>query len=249
MNKDKINIWSKYARCYDALNVLKPYQDLQKTVIKNLNLKQGDIILDAGCGTGNLEWWVLKLFNKLGDVRFVAIDYCLEMLIAAKRKIKKCNFLFLRSDLNRMLPFKNDVFSKVVCINALYAICSPINIIKEFYRVLRPQGLLIIVNPKPGYENGLILKEHCGDTGPDDPWLGAHKSFAKDELIIKTVFKDKEIADKFLYIAKINSEIASNFYFYELRELHNMLQKNAFKIIKSFLVYAQQDFLIVAQKK
>ncbi len=248
MSKDKINIWSKYAEYYDALNVLKPYQDLQKTIIKNLNLKEEDVILDAGCGTGNLEWWTLEVLGSFNGARFIAIDFCLEMLTKAKKRLQGRDVCFVRADLNKRLPFKDGFFSKIVCVNTLYALDYPLNTIREFYRVLKPRGKLIIVNPKPGYENGLILKEHCGDTGPDEPWLGAHKSFIKDKLIVRAVFKDKAIIDKFLYIAKINSEIALNFHFYELKELYNMLQKNVFKITKSFLVYAQQDFLIVVQK-
>lgn len=52
------NFWKKYFRDYDVLNVLIPYQELKNEIIKNLEIKNGDKVLDLGSGTGNIaiEW-------------------------------------------------------------------------------------------------------------------------------------------------------------------------------------------------
>lgn len=45
--------WGLYARLYDTLNLLEPYKKLHREVLEKLELKSGERILDAGCGTGN----------------------------------------------------------------------------------------------------------------------------------------------------------------------------------------------------
>jgi len=45
--------WDIYAKLYDTLNLLQPYRDLHRQVLESLDLKDGELILDAGCGTGN----------------------------------------------------------------------------------------------------------------------------------------------------------------------------------------------------
>ena len=251
MDKKIFNDWHKYAQCYDVLNELYPYQNLQKTIIRNLNLRSEDLILDAGCGTGNLEWWALKLFGDIRIFKFIAIDYCLEMLLKAKRKLEGCNVYFLQADLNNRLPFKSNLFSKIVCVNTLYAVCSPPNTIREFYRVLKQNGKLIIVNPRPGYENGLILKEHCGDTGPDEPWLGAHTSLKRDEEIIKRSINDRSVASLLMNLAYFNKKILKNgkFWFLSSKELTKIVNKSKFLVIKEDKVYANQNIIIICKKE
>jgi len=51
MTKD--DFWRKYFAVYDVLNELRPYQDLLGSVKDNLKIKKGDLVLDAGAGTGS----------------------------------------------------------------------------------------------------------------------------------------------------------------------------------------------------
>lgn len=53
MTKSSSFFWDIYARLYDSLNLLEPYQKLHSQVFDELGLKEHEIILDAGCGTGN----------------------------------------------------------------------------------------------------------------------------------------------------------------------------------------------------
>jgi len=54
MKNDSL-FWDIYAKLYDTLNLLEPYQRLHQEVLQSLELKGGERILDAGCGTGNFE--------------------------------------------------------------------------------------------------------------------------------------------------------------------------------------------------
>ena len=44
--------WKKYFKVYDFLNKFVPYQDLLKDIVENTQFEQGDLVLDAGSGTG-----------------------------------------------------------------------------------------------------------------------------------------------------------------------------------------------------
>ena len=47
-------LWNLYARCYDRITGLLPYQEMLDEVVAALELKPGMRVLDAGCGTGAL---------------------------------------------------------------------------------------------------------------------------------------------------------------------------------------------------
>jgi ubiquinone/menaquinone biosynthesis C-methylase UbiE len=53
MKFSKTLFWNMYARCYDAIALLQPYQDLLQNVVDKLP-DTSFKMLDAGCGTGNL---------------------------------------------------------------------------------------------------------------------------------------------------------------------------------------------------
>jgi SAM-dependent methyltransferase len=96
-------------------------------------------ILDAGCGTGGM----LKYLSRFGPVAGVdlapeAIDLC------RKRDITT----IARASVER-LPFASDLFDMVVSLDVLYhrAVLNDRLALEEFYRVLRPGGLLLIRVP------------------------------------------------------------------------------------------------------
>lgn len=111
---------------------------LQKYLVKKNNIN----ILDAGCGTGLL----LKKLKLFGEVH--GVDISAEALkFSKKRGIKK----IYHSSITK-LPFTDKKFDVVLSIDVLYhqKVTSDIKALKEFYRVLKPGGLLII--KVPAYE-------------------------------------------------------------------------------------------------
>ena len=53
MKKLDEKFWEKYFKVYDVLNVVIPYKELMAELEKELDLKQDDVVLDVGSGTGN----------------------------------------------------------------------------------------------------------------------------------------------------------------------------------------------------
>jgi ubiquinone/menaquinone biosynthesis C-methylase UbiE len=235
--------WNRYAADYDCLNELRPYARMVEKVVRTLRSAEYPI-LDAGCGTGNLT-------ARLADMRtgrVVGIDSSDAMLKQAKRKCAEMEFH--RVDLNSRLPFGDSEFGTIACINTLYALADPAAVLREFSRLLRQQGLLVLATPKLGYENGLILKSHCRSRKPDSYWRDAHASPEREELLVREAIRDRRLAERFLRIARYNRAIAheNSFHFFTASELSRLARESGFLRVRIKETYAGQNLLLVAKR-
>lgn len=242
--------WDDYARCYDSLSALTPYIEMIREVTQNTLSGDCTSILDASCGTGNFE---RSLYNeKVHQIpRVTGVDSSLAMLNRAKKKCEGYEGIsFLETNLNATLPFEDETFSQVVCINTLYAVSSPEVTLAEFNRVLKKGGVLHLVTPKYGYENGLILKKHCKSTLPNIFWMNAHATLKREEMLIHEAIDDEDVARNMLTIAQHNRYIGMNtlFHFFKKEDLLDLLHQKSFSVIHSSLTYADQALFITATK-
>ena len=84
-------LWPIYARTYDMLLYSPLYRDLIDEVIRYLELNSANAMLNAGCGTGNLEQEIVsRNFKSLEQIN--AVDFSLEMLAVAKEKVNNARF-------------------------------------------------------------------------------------------------------------------------------------------------------------
>lgn len=241
------NDWGVYASCYDTLMHLTPYQELMKQVSTELNIKHYDDLLDVCCGTGNL-------LNKL-DCNglygtLTGVDFSPEMLVRAQGKFENYPPTLIHADVNLELPFSDDSFSKVVSVNALYALNNPPATIQEIYRVLKAKGEVVLVTPKHNFDNGLVLKAHARSHKPDSYWKNAHASPEREEKLIREAINDEEIIQQMLYVARHNRAIAQTmtFHFFSVDELKCLFEENGFTVVKVTPAYANQGILIHAHK-
>ena len=135
--------WANYFKVYDVLNLLIPYQELLETICQELEIKPGEKILEAGCGTGNLA---LKIKER--GAKVVGLDNCQEALDIYRKKDPTAELVL--ADLAKKLPFPDNYFDKIASNNTLYAIPREKQLftLKELYRILEPLGKIIIANPK-----------------------------------------------------------------------------------------------------
>lgn len=241
--------WEEYAKCYDVLNSLVPYRELQERIARELGCLSEQKILEAACGTGNLTEMLFKQ-NEKNRFEIRAIDFSEEMLEQARQKCPDERIHFMRVDINERLPFADNLFDKIVSVNTLYAARSPEFVLKEFFRVLKNDGQLILETPKTGYENGLILKEHCGSEKPDEYWMNAHSSVEREYRLISEALKG-EMSEQMMRVAEYNRIISENakFHFFWKEDLEELLKKTGFVSIKTSFVYARQGILAVAGKR
>lgn len=95
---------------------------------RNINL------LDVGCGTGILLAHLKNYGRAIGvDISDVALGFC------QKRNLTK----IIKADAS-YLPFSNEVFDGVFCLESLLSVKDDLRAIREFYRVTKKEGFLII---------------------------------------------------------------------------------------------------------
>lgn len=117
---------------------------------KNSNLK----VADLACGTGDM---LLHWQNFLAkDCVFLGIDPSTQMLEVAKRKVKNANFIQAQA---QKIPLENESVDILSIAYGLRNVCEYQEALKEFYRVLKKGGVLLVLefthNPSPSlFERG-----------------------------------------------------------------------------------------------
>ena len=233
--------WDAYAMHYDVLCTLRPYAQMLDTVALRTHAHGIEPMLDAGCGTGN----VTHALRAHGMQHIVSIDRSPQMLARARKKFPHGQWV--GADLDAQLPFDDGSFGAVVCVNALYAVADPLRTLHEFCRVLVHNGALILVTPCHGYDNGLILKEHCNSQEPDAHWQHAH-SHERESALIAEAADDAQQAAHLHAIAAVNRAIAAHtrFHFFTDEEMRDVVRRAGFILDRHEMTYASQAHLIVA---
>ena len=107
-----------------------------------------DLVLDFAAGS----CWATELLNRLG-VRTVSIDLSLEMMRRGRRRLEADSRLIFRNDARfvaargQTLPFADETFDGVMCLNALHHQPSYARALSEIYRVLKPGGRAAFSEP------------------------------------------------------------------------------------------------------
>ena len=103
---------------------------------------EGAQVLDAACGEGyGAALLSASASSVVGvDISAEAIDH------ASQRYAKHPNLNFKQADVTH-LPFADDSFDRVVSFETLEHLEEQEQLLSEFRRVLRPDGLLVISSP------------------------------------------------------------------------------------------------------
>lgn len=116
-----------------------------KKVLKLADIKNGNAVLDVACGTGEMLKKIIKL-NPEGEN--TGIDISPDMIAKARKKLAKQNQnnLMLEEGNALNLNFKDNSFD--ILINNYMVDLMPIEsfnkIASEFYRVLKPKGIIVM---------------------------------------------------------------------------------------------------------
>lgn len=153
MTKRTQKAYDKLAPVYDTdpnPHILLEHDDVLALVAPKRNEK----ILDAACGTGK---YTIEFAKKGAQV--VGIDISEQMLAVARGKYKKIEFH--QTNLERKLPFRNQQFEKINCAQALKHIKNLKKALKEFFRVLRKDGVFVfsVTHPEMDWE-GYEMKDN-----------------------------------------------------------------------------------------
>ena len=110
-------------------------------IIKELNIKSGQCVLDLGSGTGVL---LPFLIAELGDEgKIVALDFSAEMLIKGKAKSSLPIVDFVQAD-GMAIPLADYSMNLAICNSVFPHFDDKVGALKEIARVLRNNGRLVI---------------------------------------------------------------------------------------------------------
>jgi ubiquinone/menaquinone biosynthesis C-methylase UbiE len=107
-------------------------------ILNLLGPNQGEIILDAGCGTGIFAPDILSSGSKV-----IGLDLSLPMLMRAEKKLKGYPLQMVLADMLN-LPFPEGSFDKVVSITALEFIEDGKAAVGELFRVTKRGGRIVV---------------------------------------------------------------------------------------------------------
>ncbi len=141
MTKEKavFDEWpEKYDRWFESPigSLVRKYES--KLILDFLQPTPGEMILDAGCGTGVFTRDIVSSAS-----RVVGFDISFPMLVRAKDKFREYPFHPLLGDV-LALAFRSESFDKVVSITALEFVDDAKGAIAELFRVTRRGGVVVV---------------------------------------------------------------------------------------------------------
>jgi len=193
MNKEKAQLFDEWPEVYDRWfttpigSLVRKYE--AELMLDLLKPKQGEIILDAGCGTGV---FTLDIFSSGSKV--IGLDLSLPMLIQAKKKLKEYPFWIVLADMLN-LPFPESSFDKVVSVTALEFVEDAKGAIGELFRITKRGGCIVVATL-----NSL------------SPWASRRKAEAKERHTIfeKAIFRSPQ---ELLSLASVEGVVKTAIHF------------------------------------
>ena len=174
---DHVAFWKDYLHNFQTIPNVADFWRLMDHVYRLMgDCNHGERILDAGCGNGNfgvflqLNHAFRQRYARRGDFRspdYVGLDFVPTALAQAKANFEQVGATLqgqfheglrayvpmstqvCRADLESPLPFPDHSFDRVVCNLVIGYVRDPIFTLREYLRVLAPQGKLVISNLKP----------------------------------------------------------------------------------------------------
>jgi len=141
-NVDDSDDFETFSRCLTLLDSLEYYREYKKRTYRLLELRDGERILDAGCGLGNDLYRMAELIAPRGEA--VGVDASRRFLDAARTdpRFSSLPVRFVQANL-RKLPFADETFTRIRIDRVLQHIPLPEEVVAELTRVLSSGGIFL----------------------------------------------------------------------------------------------------------
>lgn len=120
----------------------------KENVVREISWK-GKIVLDAGCGTGELPF----LIAQKGAVNVIGVDYSKEAIEVAKKTYALPNLEFRCEDIKKI----KGTFDVITSLGTLEHVDEPLRVLTHLKKMLKPGGSLIITCPNWANPRGYML--------------------------------------------------------------------------------------------
>lgn len=128
--------------------VLEALFPVRERVLDNARLKEGDIVLDVGCGDGFIAFGALE---RLPSCRAVLVDISHDVLDHARQVAQALGFLeqctFVRTEAETLAQVPDESVDVVTTRSVLIYVADKQAAFDAFYRVLRPGGRFSLFEP------------------------------------------------------------------------------------------------------
>jgi len=127
----------------------------------------GKVVLDCPSGEGFGSNILAKCAKEV-----IGVDITVESVEHSKKKYVASNLRFVQGDMTDLRQFDDQFFDVIICMEGIEHIGQDgqVQALKEFYRILKPDGLLLISTPNrrvysdiPNYKNPYHLREFYFD--------------------------------------------------------------------------------------
>ncbi|MBX2843283.1 MAG: class I SAM-dependent methyltransferase [Flammeovirgaceae bacterium] len=150
MNKEKIlSAYEEMAESYNNLIDHKPHNAFydRPNTLSLLPDVNGKAVLDAACGPGK---YAEVLLGK--GAKVTGFDLSPKMISLAKKRNENIGEFFVHDLSKPFEMFKDNSFDIVLCALAMHYLQDWAPTIQEYYRVLKPKGVLVISIEHPFFE-------------------------------------------------------------------------------------------------
>jgi len=214
--KTIINMFDDIANTYDMANMIlsggidKIWRKsaIKKALTSKTNNADEICILDVACGSGDMiaYWQMLtsKIINAKTKINIQGFDASEKMLQIAKNRFE--HITFTQGDCAK-LPYEDNSFDYISISYGIRNVVKIDDAISEFYRVLKPDGSLIVLefmkNPTPSIKDRILgvyvdtIMPFFGGIISNNKKAYNYLSNSINEFITKDELKEKMTKNKF----------------------------------------------------
>jgi len=156
---------------------------VRSTILAELDCLPGQRVLEVGVGTGTNLNYIDK------SVHITGVDPAGAMLRRCRKRARMLGIdavLFCQEA--ESLPFDNEQFDRVLCVNVLMYSRSPDRIIEEALRVLKPGGLFVVAVKQGWFSNN----RHLLDTKSEGTAVLKCKQVGSTQITVVRKIDDQE---------------------------------------------------------
>ena len=150
------------------------YRGLMRDQVEALGLEPGQRVVDFGSGVGTFARYLREVGVPPCDLQVVELDYVQEALRYAKQRLTNGNadrepkVRFLVADLDgtrngRTIPLASDVADRALASLVLNYLEDPSHLLSEIWRILRPNGILVLSTLKQDADTSRICVRGVGE--------------------------------------------------------------------------------------
>lgn len=207
--------YNKLASSYNERYSVNYLTEVEKSLLNTASDKNIKTILEAGCGTG--RW--LNSLSKLNKKLF-GLDFSIQMLRIAKSEISETELVNADAC---YLPFNNNSFDMIFCINAIHHFPDKKKFLSEVNRCITTKGILCIYGVDPHIDKNWYVYDYFDGVYEKDllrfPSLTDIRELCEvfnfqveEQIIVERIFNsrkgDEVFSDPFLR-KNMNSQLAN----------------------------------------